>query len=80
MLQLVRHAHSVFAVACSPDGKHALTGGDDSTARLWNVKTGKQLKIWEHGGRVYSVKFTPNGRRILTASDDATPVLYELEP
>ena len=34
----------INAVANSPSGKYALTGGDDQTARLWRLETGQQLR------------------------------------
>ena len=30
-------------MAFSPDGKTVLTGSDDKTARLWDVKTGQPI-------------------------------------
>ena len=32
-------------VAYSPDGKWALSGGEDNNVRLWDVETGKELVL-----------------------------------
>ncbi|MCX4189358.1 WD40 repeat domain-containing protein [Methylophaga sp. OBS3] len=59
----------VNTVSFSPDGKLALTGGDDFMARLWNIETGEQLHSWKHHNRVNLVKFEPQGRFVITAGD-----------
>jgi WD40 repeat protein len=47
------HSDVVTSVAFSPDGKTVLTGSDDETARLWDVRTGLELRRLEGGfGRV----------------------------
>ena len=58
----------INAVAISPSGKYALTGGDDQTARLWKLETGEQLRSWKHENLVNIVAFYPKGGFVLTGA------------
>jgi len=63
----------INAVAISPSGKYGLTGGDDQTARLWHLETGKLLRTWKHNNAVNIVSFYPKGGYVLTgAGNDQT--------
>jgi len=72
------HTDLVRAVAFSPDGKLALTGSVDQTARLWETATGKPVATLSgHTGSVYAVAFSPDGKLALTGSWDNTARLWE---
>ena len=74
------HAGAVTSVAISPDGKVALTGGNDETAKLWDVETGFLIRTLRgHGGNVASVAFSPSGRQIATGGADGTATLWNAE-
>ena len=74
-------AHSdtvVSAVAISKNGSQALTGGWDDKARLWDAKTGEEVRTFEgHTDWVTAVGFSPDGRYVLTGSADATVRLWD---
>jgi WD40 repeat protein/serine/threonine protein kinase len=73
------HQFSVDAVALTPDGRLALTGGWDHTARLWELSSGRCLRTLEgHAQTVGSVALTADGRLALTGSWDQTARLWEL--
>lgn len=69
--------HGVIASASfSPDGSRIVTGSWDFSARIWDARTGADLRKLAgddgHTGFVNSAVFSPDaaGRWILTASDD----------
>jgi WD40 repeat protein/serine/threonine protein kinase len=63
------HENSVSALAFSPDGKTALTGSWDRTARLWDVPSGRPLgPVLQHPRFVDGVAFSPDGRTLLTVT------------
>jgi WD40 repeat protein/tRNA A-37 threonylcarbamoyl transferase component Bud32 len=65
------HTDWVWAVAFSPDGRTALTGSSDGTARLWDAATGAPRGApLKHPHPVWAVAFSPDGRRVLTGSGD----------
>jgi WD40 repeat protein/tRNA A-37 threonylcarbamoyl transferase component Bud32 len=69
-----------WSVAFSPDGKRALSGGDDGTLRLWDVETGAPLRVFEgHESGVKRVAFSPDGRQAVSGSWDATVRLWDVE-
>lgn len=52
----------------TPDGRYALIGSFDNAARLWDVETGTQVRVFTHPAAVFAVTFSPDGRYILTGS------------
>jgi WD40 repeat protein len=46
LLTFKGHSNVVNSVAFSPDGRTALSGSDDSTLRLWEMATGKELRTF----------------------------------
>ena len=66
----IRHGDvPVYVVAFSQDGQWALSGGFESTARFWNVATGKAVDFDAHT-HTYGGGLSPDGRLALTAGED----------
>ncbi len=73
------HTDVVTSVSWSPDGRHALSGSEDKTLRLWEVSSGECLRTFEgHTSRVTSVAWSPDGRHALSGSYDHTLRLWEV--
>jgi WD40 repeat protein len=73
------HSDYVYRVAFSPDGKKALSASADQTVRLWEVKTGKELRrLKGHTDLVYGVAFSPDGTQALSGSSDKTVRLWDV--
>src|SRR5262249_33149102 len=72
------HTGGLNDVAFSPDGRYALTGSDDRTARLWDVATGQPIRQFVgHTDIIGGVAFSPDGKYVLTGSDDKTARLWD---
>jgi RNA polymerase sigma factor (sigma-70 family) len=74
------HTDAVAAAVLSPDGRLVLSAGrSESNPRLWDVKTGKELRQFHgHTSWVWSVAFTPDGKRAISAGVDGMR-LWEVE-
>jgi WD40 repeat protein len=57
-----------------------VTGSDDGTARVWNLRTGAQVAVFTAPDRsaIYNAMFSPNGQFVLTASQDGTARIWSL--
>ena len=42
---LTGHSDSVCSVAYSPDGKHIVSGSRDSTVKIWDAQSGKEVRV-----------------------------------
>lgn len=67
------HREDVNAVAFSPDERLAVSGGDDTLVKVWEVESGRQLRQLEgHADRIYCVAFTAGGGHIISGGADRT--------
>jgi eukaryotic-like serine/threonine-protein kinase len=72
------HRGGVESAAYSPDGTRIVTASGDSTARIWDARTGAELGVlYANGRRLNSAAYSPDGTRIVTASDDKTARLWD---
>jgi WD40 repeat protein len=68
-VQLGHSQSPVSDVAFSPDGRYVLTGSNDTTIKLWDAATGREIKTFSgHKDPVLSVAFSPDGRFALSGS------------
>ncbi|HXY33021.1 MAG TPA: c-type cytochrome domain-containing protein [Planctomycetaceae bacterium] len=73
------HRDTMLTAAMSPDGQLAATGSYDQTIRLWDISTGKEVRILSgHNGPVFDLAFDPTGRLLASASGDRTVKLWDV--
>jgi WD40 repeat protein/serine/threonine protein kinase/tetratricopeptide (TPR) repeat protein len=74
------HTHVIWDVAFSPDGERLVSTSADQTARVWDVKTGRQRVCFRgHRQEVMQARFSPDGRSIATTSVDETVKVWDAE-
>lgn len=75
------HTGYLTSVNFSPDGKRVLTTSYDHTARVWDIKTGKQILCMEHADYVTSAAYSPDGKLIITGSGlrDGTAKIWDAQ-
>ena len=66
MRVVLRHTNEVNCISFSPDGRSFVSGSDDNSVRIWNIRDGssKGLPGTDKPGYFLSVVFRPDGRYI----------------
>jgi WD40 repeat protein len=79
--ELLGHKGNTNSCAFSADNKSVATGGDDGTARIWDVVTGQELACISQGAdvRIRSVAFSPDGMTLATGASDATTRVWDID-
>lgn len=55
-----QHNGRIRSLSVDPTGQWLASGGDDKTVRLWEIATGRQLRLWSVGAVVDKVAWNPN--------------------
>ncbi|PKY08048.1 eukaryotic translation initiation factor 3 subunit 2I [Aspergillus campestris IBT 28561] len=63
------HQGAIWTVDVSPNTILLATGSADNTVRLWNVKTGECVKVWDFPTAVKRVEFSPDGTKLLAVTE-----------
>jgi len=67
-------------LALSREGKHLLSADAFKTvARLWEIKSGKELHVLRHERKIRSACFSSDGKYLLTGSEDTTMKLWNVQ-
>ena len=68
LLRTFAHGGPIRAATLSPDGKLAVTAGEDRMVRLRNAETGAPGRVFPHAAPVNAVAIDPTGKLLATAS------------
>jgi tricorn protease-like protein len=71
------HNANVGAVAFCPDGKRAVSGGDDTTVVLWDLEKGRPIRIRPSLGMVWYLAVHPDNTLVASAGP-AGVLLWDL--
>jgi len=70
----------VSCASYSPDGQLVASAGHDKTVRLWDSRSGSELRTLSgHQGKVFSVAFSPDGRLLASGSADLTIIVWDVQ-
>ncbi|KAJ7221322.1 hypothetical protein GGX14DRAFT_669358 [Mycena pura] len=79
---VLEHLGFVRSIALSADGKRVVSGSwGDSTVRIWNADTGKQIgaALAGHSGYISSVAISADGKRVVSGSVDSTVRIWNVD-
>ena len=72
------HRNSVWSVAFSADSKLVVSGSDDSSIKIWDAATGREVQTLEgHRGSVSSVAFSADSKLVVSGSGDCSIKIWD---
>lgn len=63
----------------APDGSWFVTAGGDGIARIWDARTGRELRRLHHGAYISSIAVDPSGKRIATIGYDVALKMWDAQ-
>jgi WD40 repeat protein len=76
------HERFVESISFSADGSKLVSGGEDMTVRVWNLRKPDDppIVLRGHGETVRHALFTPDGRRVVSQSNDFEVRVWRIAP
>jgi len=75
----IGHTADILTCCYSPDGNYILSGGCDNIMILWEISSGKQIRVFSgHSNFITYACFSPDGKQIVSCSDDGTAKLWDV--
>ena len=73
------HKYVINGIAFSPNGRFLVSGSDDRSVRIWNIRDGSSqvLPLTSKTGYFLSVAFSPNGRYIAAGNWDSSLCIWD---
>jgi WD40 repeat protein len=65
-------------IAFSPDGQIFACGCTDAKIRLWDVESGRLLRVLPSGRNLWNIIFSPDGRTLVSSSDAAQVKFWDV--
>ena len=74
------YSGQVRAIACSGDGRRAVSGGRDGKVVVWDLERGQQEAILvAHTEEIFAVACSADGRRAVSGASDGKIMVWDLE-
>lgn len=74
------YSGTIYSLAIDSKGSRVASGAWDRTVRLWELKTGKELKVFSgHKGKVNAVAFSPDGKAVASGSQGKNVIVWKIE-
>ncbi len=79
---VINSGHCSFTIhlAMSNNGKYLASTSYDKTIKLWEIKSGREVKTFEgHTNKVICVAYSPDDRYLLSGGQDKLLILWDIE-
>jgi len=76
--ELAGHQQDVELIAASPDGTHAVSGGDDTMIRWWDLATRTSVVLAAHKSPIEAFAMSSDGAYLASAGTDHLVVLWKV--
>jgi len=78
------HQGAIWTVDVDPTTTLLASGAADNTVRIWDVRTGKCLKVWDFNTAIKCVEFSEDGKQLLAVTEQrmgflGTIVTFDIE-
>ncbi|HKR11609.1 MAG TPA: protein kinase [Pyrinomonadaceae bacterium] len=77
---LQAHQGTVWAIAFSPNGQHAASGGEDGKVFLWETRNWALTPLIERKDPIYSLAFSPDGKTLVAPAEGQGLVILPTQP
>ncbi len=78
-LEFLGHTEKINSIDMLPNGRIALSGGNDFVAYVWDTQSGQVIYKFNHGSRVTTVALDPKGRYAFTADSKKEANIWNLK-
>lgn len=78
-LEFLGHKEKINSVDMLPNGRVAISGGNDFTAYVWDTKSGQVVYQFNHSSRVSKVALDPRGRYAFSADSMKSAYIWGLK-
>jgi eukaryotic-like serine/threonine-protein kinase len=76
----LHHVGMVQGLAFSPDGRTLAAGGDSGELTLWDVGSGRRIKVYRSGaGRLWCPAFSRDGQRLAVGGNDGRIEIWNMD-